>query len=924
MICLIPTLFACSNSDSSDVDPDVCGFSYFESYQEKNGDKIYHKPHWGQATDNEIYYTLYEEWNNPLDSERETIQKAAALWNEMLGDVQLVYVEPKSISTAQIVFYLHSFSTSAFAQTDFERIDDHNHIQEVSIFFDMAKIDNSEIEEGNKAGIIAHEFGHALGLAHVSDENALMYGPSVLEPGVEALPLEDRDYIISDKDVNGAKIMLDVTTHENKYVLEGSQLKCTICNITKPHDACKWVIDYCTDSKHYYKCICGKTREEAHSYAMISDNHMQCSECQYIRHTNMQYLDYEDGTHSMVCPDCGQTTEPHTWDNAPTKLNDQQHIRTCSICSRVEVSNHERQIRKYDETSSLYSVAHSVTCAVCNTTWDEAHDLRYDQDAAEGKHAQVCDSCTYSEIAPHIWKYDSIMTQTHRIYCGCGISSVTTHDYHQADGTIAERCSCGATMPIGEHTITTTEKDGTTHLLTCSCGWTSTKIHQYETYEPYQENSLYHKYICKDCGHFILTEHQWANNIPTMVDSLYHEQVCTQCKKAVRTPHGEWGTPSFVDATQHKRHCGICDTDIYANHTFTTFEQADNTLYHRKCCSGCTYKELTPHRFVEDTATDTDSTYHTKTCNDCGDVLIPHTYSAWANYDTSQHVKYCTECMHPIKAGHSFSDWGYSTSTHHTRTCATCGRSETGSHSYSTWQNYDSSQHAKYCSACLHTIKGNHSFTSWSYSTSAHHTRACNGCGRTETGSHSYGSWENYDSSQHAKYCASCLHTIKENHAMSKWDDYSSTQHRRTCACGRTETVAHTFGAWEKYSATQHRRTCSGCGRIETVNHSYGSWSDYSATSHRRTCSNCGYAQTTNHSYSAWQNYSSSQHVRYCKTCNHAVKGSHSYGSWSYYSSTQHRKKCTTCPRTTTASHTYQYSGGYLRCTGCGHEKPYS
>ena len=28
LICLIPTLFACSNSDSSDVDPDVCGVSY--------------------------------------------------------------------------------------------------------------------------------------------------------------------------------------------------------------------------------------------------------------------------------------------------------------------------------------------------------------------------------------------------------------------------------------------------------------------------------------------------------------------------------------------------------------------------------------------------------------------------------------------------------------------------------------------------------------------------------------------------------------------------------------------------------------------------------------------------------------------------------------------------------------------------------
>ena len=163
--------------------------SHILSRIKKNRDKIYHKPHWGQATNNEIRYTLFEDGNISLDEEREIIQNAAALWNEKFKDFQLqgpqdpimlIYIEPEYIDTAQIVFYQYDLEERALAQTDFECVDNNNHIQEVSIFVDMTKINNSKIEEGNKAGIIAHEFGHALGLAHVSDENALMYGPSAL------------------------------------------------------------------------------------------------------------------------------------------------------------------------------------------------------------------------------------------------------------------------------------------------------------------------------------------------------------------------------------------------------------------------------------------------------------------------------------------------------------------------------------------------------------------------------------------------------------------------------------------------------------------------------------------------------------------------------------------------------------------------
>ena len=440
------------------------------------------------------------------------------------------------------------------------------------------------------------------------------------------------------------------------------------------------------------------------------------------------------------------------------------------------------------------------------------------------------------------------------------------------------------------------------HIQTCiRCGIKEPADH---IFSPAQKNDAQtHKRTCAVCGYIEMTNHAFgAYSTPLGAD--IHQRTCSGCGYIDSGAH-TW-VCSSVSASQHAMTCSVCQATSTVNHTWGSYAMVSNSQHRRACtANGCTQIETSSHT-ITSTRPLTEAGqegYHENYCATCGGRWNEtHTYGSYTDSSASVHVRTCTKCGKENYQAHSWGSYSSTGSTQHKRTCtvSTCGRTQTS----------------------------NHSWSGYSYLSATYHRRTCSACAASQNASHSISSVTSVDGTNHQNYCATCNGYWKVAHTLTVLTPYgNATKHLAGCTkCNYNIGQNHTFDAWVNYSSSLHRHQCTGCKEYHTASHgSYGSWASYSSSQHRRKCGSCSYYQYGNHgSYGSWTNYSSSQHRRKCGSCAYYQYGNHSYGSNSYYSSTQHRKKCTSCPRYVYANHSYQYSGGYLRCSGCGHEKPYA
>ncbi len=726
----------------------------------------------------------------------------------------------------------------------------------------------------------AHELGHGCGLKHQSDPYSIMYENT-----------DDRSDITSE-DLARMKIMFHQTDHSRAAFEftdegDGSHTKyCTLHQIqtTKQHVEDNYLFNTpITAAVHSVDCICGAHVHNA-PHTIIGGNLTPNSSTE----------------HTYQCEDCGTFAEPHTMEAIPGRQNDLR----CTVCqyvfhpswaytSAVTPTAAEHTLACADGCGATKTEAHSYandwvisstdmeyheeTCRVChhaNSKHTVKHDFIRVESYTDTRHALLCLTCRGNYSMPHQEVVNSSQAALAQV-----IQSVTEKETI-ADGTLIIPDYSGhanadnpgenhSALPANQGAIETDPGDASLIIH-----WDDFLSQADEsTVAAVSANLNTHTVSCRTCA--------WTTSRPHELQitgsASGHTLVCTTpgCGLNVTVNH-TFSAPSYSSTTQHQQTCTVCGQVTKANHTITStrpLTEAGQEGYHENYCATC------GGRWNE-----------------------AHTYGSYTDSSASVHVRTCTKCGKENYQAHSWGSYSSTGSTQHKRTCtvSTCGRTQTS----------------------------NHSWSGYSYLSATYHRRTCSACSASQNASHSISSVTSVDGTNHQNYCATCNGYWNQAHTLTVLTPYgNATKHLAGCTkCNYNIGQNHTFDAWVNYSSSLHRHQCTGCKEYHTASHgSYGSWASYSSSQHRRKCGSCSYYQYGNHgSYGSWTNYSSSQHRRKCGSCAYYQYGNHSYGSNSYYSSTQHRKKCTSCPRYVYANHSYQYSGGYLHCSGCGHEKPYA
>ncbi len=235
------------------------------------------------------------------------------------------------------------------------------------------------------------------------------------------------------------------------------------------------------------------------------------------------------------------------------------------------------------------------------------------------------------------------------------------------------------------------------------------------------------------------------------------------------------------------------------------------------------------------------------------------------NGSTSLPQTTATKSIQISCATHSYSAWSNNNTTNHIHTCSACGKSETQNHTWNSGEvtrqaNCKEAGEKKFtCTACNATKTepiaktNNHKFGSWSETkgatctTTGTQTRTCSVCQKTETSTinakgHSFGSW----SQTSAPSCT------------------TEGQQKRTCTrngCSHSETKAiaalgHKFSSptvTKQPTCTEtgiETGTCSRCSQkttntIKASGHKYGKWTEVTAATcttqgqQERACSKC-------------------------------------------------------------------------------------
>lgn len=88
------------------------------------------------------------------------------------------------------------------------------------------------------------------------------------------------------------------------------------------------------------------------------------------------------------------------------------------------------------------------------------------------------------------------------------------------------------------------------------------------------------------------------------------------------------------------------------------------------------------------------------------------------------------------------------------------------------------------------------------------------------------------------------------NVAVESDNTFTMPSHNVTVAATyKPITHTHTYGSWTKLNDAVHSRSCSAGDDMQFEDHKFNSWTDKNDGTHTSTCSECGYVKTANHNW---------------------------------------------------------------------------
>ncbi len=355
--------------------------------------------------------------------------------------------------------------------------------------------------------------------------------------------------------------------------------------------------------------------------------------------------------------------------SAWTEKDDNNHIRTCSVCFLLEEKSHSWDNGKVTTPATCKDEGvKNYTCSVCSGTKTEtiaktAHTYGTWAKADDTNHARSCSACSEKETAAHSWD----------------------------QGTVTKPATC---------------KEEGIKTFTCSvCKATKNeKIptdqgHKYGAWTKVDDNT--HKHTCTVCEKAETASHTWNNGMVTTPATCKEEGVktytCTACKATKtenldKTTTHKYSAWEKVDDTTHERVCSVCDKKETGNHSYSTKWSKDKNQHWHECSVCKDKKDIAAH-----TPGPAATEQKAQSCTTCNYVIKPalahkHNYAdAWTT-DENGHWYICSGCEEKGSyAVHEFEN-GCDTD------CAVCGYTREISHSFVL--KSDEISHWNECESC--------------------------------------------------------------------------------------------------------------------------------------------------------------------------------------------------------------------------------
>lgn len=332
--------------------------------------------------------------------------------------------------------------------------------------------------------------------------------------------------------------------------------------------------------------------------------------------------------------------------NTYTKVDDNKHESTCTICGKTAKSSHTWDSGKVTKEATCKATGTmEFKCTACSAKKTEEipvnEDHKYSDWTSLGYdgHTRSCEVCGNENTAEHDW------------YAGDILEEATC----QETGILSVYCGdCGATaqetIPVADHNYVTTNTTSAQHTLKCSdCGNVTTGEHAFG--DEWEHDKQTHYHLCEDCGYKAdLADHEPGPRATETTD-----QICTVCERILQ-PKGdhvhefleEWAG----DEDNHWHECIDCpERDSEGPHTYDNDCDAE--------CNDCGFTRSVTHQLsLTITA---DQSGHWYTCQLCGskEHFTEHTPGAEATIVTGQLCTVCEfEIAPPIAHDHAYDAKG--------------------------------------------------------------------------------------------------------------------------------------------------------------------------------------------------------------------------------------------------------------------------
>ena len=327
-----------------------------------------------------------------------------------------------------------------------------------------------------------------------------------------------------------------------------------------------------------------------------------------ISGTPSMVIENADGTKEDASCSAGTATVTvacnHSYGDV-TKLDDNQHGKTCSNCGNVEKEDHAWGSDNVIKAATCKEGGQTEqTCSVCsatriiNTEPTEAHQYNGWTNANDTQHKNICSVCQKETFEDHDWK----VTGTKQPDC-------------RNEGATDYTCTgCGATKteilsadPNAHHYGALVRVDENAHSKTCTlCGDVQQEAHAYQY--TWSRDYTGHWHECAGCKDRIDVQ----AHTPGPAATETTPQLCTTCGYVIQAALGHthnYASKWTTDEVGHWYACSGCEEKgSYADHDFENDCDPD--------CSVCGYTREIEHVFDEKWSADQQKHWHE--CSRCG------------------------------------------------------------------------------------------------------------------------------------------------------------------------------------------------------------------------------------------------------------------------------------------------------------------